>query len=400
MKRMYVVAVCVLLVLGVSAALCQQRQVIGYYPSWQWEKRNNLVNTRTIPYDKFTIINYAFLYPSRDGGIVGVDTLARAEDVILNGDRDKTSGRCIPGTSLADRAHQHNVKVMISIGGWEGSMEFSQIAAEPKKRAAFAHACVRQIVDHGFDGIDIDWEFPGYAEHHGIPADKQNFTLFLQEIRDSLTALGKCTGRSYLLTAALPSGGPNAEYMEIEKIDPILDYLNIMTYDFSGGWSPVSGHNAPLYASRPEDSSLSVDAAFKLYHEKYSIPSRKINLGAPFYARTFGNCVGVNAVHTGPDAEHFADGGAYYYDLLPRMGEFNRFWDEKAKVPYLIAKNFKTFITYDDEESIALKAQYVIDKNAGGLIIWEITADYLPDGSTPLLDAIQTTFRKADKENK
>ena len=400
MKQMYVVAAFVLFVLGVSAAFGQQRQVIGYYPSWQWEKRNNLVNTRTIPYDKFTIINYAFLYPSRDGGIVGVDTLARAEDMILNGERDKTSGRCIPGTSLADRAHRRNVKAMVSIGGWEGSGEFSQIAADPKKRAAFAHACVRQIVDHGFDGIDIDWEFPGYAEHHGIPADKQNFTLFLQEIRDSLTALGKSAGRSYLFTAALPSGGLNAENMEIDRIAPILDFLNIMTYDFFGGWSPVSGHNAPLFADRSEDSSLSVDAAFRLYHEKYGIPSQKINLGAPFYARTFRNCEGVNAVHTGPDGEHFPDGGAYYYELLPRMGEFNRYWDEKAKVPYLLAKNFKTFITYDDEESIALKAQYIIDKNAAGLIIWEITADYLPDGSTPLLDAIQTTFHKSDKGRK
>jgi chitinase len=400
MKRHNIVATVVIIMLSASALIGQQKQIIGYYPSWQWGKRNNLVTTKALPYDKFTIINYAFLYPAHDGGIVGVDTLAHAEDVILNGERDAGNGGYVSGTSLAARAHQHNIKVMVSIGGWEGSLEFSQIAADPKKRAAFAKACVRRIVDHGFDGIDIDWEFPGYADHNGIPADKQNFTLFLKEIRDSLTALEKRTGKSYLLTAALPSGGPNADNMEIEKIAPLLDFLNIMTYDFSGGWSPVSGHNAPLYAGRLEDSSLSVDAAFRLYHEKYGIPSQKINLGAPFYARTFGNCGGIYAAHTGPDGEHFPDGGAYYYELLPRMGEFNRYWDEKAKVPYLLAKNFRTFITYDDEESISLKAQYVADNNAAGLIIWEITADYLPDRKTPLLDAINKIFRVGAKNAK
>jgi chitinase len=375
-------------------AMGQQRQIIGYYPSWKWDKRNNLVNTKVIPYEKLTIINYAFLIPRSDGGIVGVDTLSEAEDHILNGDRDNGMGGHIAGTSLAARAHRHGVKTMVSVGGWEGSLEFSQIAADPKTRSNFAHSCICQIIDYGFDGIDIDWEFPCYVEHKGIPADKQNFTLLLQEVRDSLTAHGKRTGVSYLLTAALPGGGSNAENMEIDKIAPILDFLNIMTYDFYGDWSPVSGHNAPLYAGRPEDSTLSVDASFRLYHEKYGIPAQKINLGAPFYGHTFKNCTGLYAKHDGTDRDHFPDDGFFYHDVLQHRDKFTRYWDEKAKVPYLLGKNFDTFVSYDDEESIRLKAEYVVEKNAAGLIIWEITADFLPDRTTPLLDVINATFQK------
>ena len=384
----------ILVLLAVFPATGQQKQIIGYYPSWKWESRNNLVNIDAIPYEKFTIIDYAFLYPTHDGGIAGIDTLKEIEDRILNGDHDRINGGYVPGTSLAARAHRHGVKVMASIGGWEGSKEFSQIAADPKKRSTFAYSCIRQIIEYDLDGIDIDWEFPGYAEHNGIPADKQNFTLLLQEIRDSLTAYEKQTGKSYLLTAALPSGGSNVENMEVEKIAPLLDFLNVMTYDIYGEWSPVSGHNAPLYAGRSEDSTLSVDASFRLYHEKYGIQAEKINLGAPFYGHTYKNCAGLYKKHGGPDREHFPNDGFFYYELVHHLDKFTRHWDEKAMVPYLIGENFDTFVSYDDEESVKLKAQYVIDQSAGGLIIWEITADFLPDGTTPLLNVINTTFRK------
>jgi chitinase len=77
------------------------------------------------------------------------------------------------------------------------------------------------------------------------------------------------------------------------------------------------------------------------------------------------------------------------------MDKFTRFWDDRAKVPYLINLEWKTFVSYDDEESVGLKAQYVLDRKACGVIIWEITGDSLPDGSTPLLNAISRKFTPA-----
>jgi chitinase len=243
------------------------------------------------------------------------------------------------------------------------------------------------------DGIDIDWEFPCMADHKGTTADKQNYTLLLAAIRDSLTSYGRVTGTRYLLTAALAAGGENAENVEVAKITPLLDWLNIMTYDMAGDWSAVSGHNSALYSRHPGEPS--VDASFHLYHDTYGVPAEKINLGAAFYGHTFSNCTAIFAPHTGSDREHFGRDGANYHSIVERAGEFTRHWDDTAKVPYLTGKTFNTVVSYDDGESIGCKAQYVLDHNAAGLIIWEITGDFFPDGQTPLLDAIHAKFAGA-----
>jgi chitinase len=284
---------------------------------------------------------------------------------------------------------------MASIGGWDGSLGFSHIASTASTRAAFAHASMRLIDLYGFDGIDIDWEFPAYKEHDGVPEDKQNFTLLLQSLRDSLTAHTVLTGTHYLLTAALPAGKEHADDMDIRSIEPLLDYFNIMTYDCFGEWSAVSGPNSPLYGTKGGgDNGPSVDGAFRLYRDGYRVPAGKINLGAPFYAHTFKNCTELYTKHAGEDRDHFSKQGFFYYDIVARMNEFDRHWDDSANVPYLTGKNYPTLVSYDDERSIGLKAQYVVDQKAAGLIVWEITGDYMDDGSTPLLDAIVTKFAR------
>jgi chitinase len=124
----------------------------------------------------------------------------------------------------------------------------------------------------------------------------------------------------------------------------------------------------------------------------YGIPAEKINLGVPFYAHTFSNCTELHAPHAGSDTVHFSKDGAFYYDIVTTMDKFTRRWDDRAKAPYLVSTNWNMLVSYDDEESIHYKAQYVVDNNVRGLIIWEITGDYLPDHRTPLLDVIHATF--------
>ncbi len=373
------------LVVGVSIAglaMAQEREVIGYFPSWKWTSRNNLVTPARIPYDKLAIINYAFFFPLPDGTIAGKDTVG--DDMYLH---------AAPGTRLTDLAHKHGVKVMLSLGGWEDSNNFSAVAADPQLRSIFAHSCVQAIRTYSFDGIDIDWEYPGYVDHKGTPADRQNYTLLLQTLRDSLAAEGSLRGRRYLLTAALPASSTMLSMMEIEKVADILDLLNVMTYDFYGPWEPVANHNSPLYPSEGADSSRCVDAAYRLYNKAHGIPASKINIGVPFYGQTYTRCTALNESHAGPDTTHFSRFGAFYYDIVRQLDKCERHWDGHAKVPYLVSKEWQLLISYDDEQSIRAKAEYVVDKDLHGLIIWEITGDYLPDGSTPLLNAINSVFR-------
>jgi chitinase len=380
---------CLSLVVGISAAgiaSAQEREVIGYYPSWKWTSRDNLVTPAKIPYDKLTIINYAFFYPMPDGTITGKDTVGDA--MYLRG---------TPGTRLTDLAREHGVKIMLSLGGWEDSDNFPAVAADPALRAMFVHSCIKAIRAYGFDGIDIDWEYPGFVAHKGTPADRHNYTLLLQTLRDSLTVEGLLKGRNYLLTAALPTSSTTLAMMEIEKVADILDFLNIMTYDFYGPWDPIANHNSPLYPSAAADSSRCVDAACKLFNRTYGIPASKINIGVPFYGQTYTNCTSLNNSHNGADTTHFSRFGAFYYDIVRHIDKCTRYWDERAKVPYLVSKEWKLLISYDDEESVRAKAQYVVDNNLHGLIIWEITGDYMPDGSTPLLNAIHSVFHPSKK---
>ena len=365
----------------------QTREIIGYYPSWKHQTEKNPLTPAKIPYSKFTIINYAFFFPRPDGTIAGRDSVGDA--LILRGEE-----------SLTALAHNSGVLVLLSIGGWEDSNNFPQVAAHPATRAQFAHSCAERIREFNFDGIDIDWEFPGYADHNGSPADRENFTLLLQTVRDSLDALGRPAGVRFLLTAALPSDRSRAEGMDVREIARILDFVNIMTYDFYGPWDTRANHNAPLYASEGSDSSRSVHGAFMLYHEAYGIAADRINLGVPFYGHTYRDCTALNALHAGSDTAHFPKEGAFYNTIADRMKHFTRRWDDRAKVPYLVSKDWKMIVSYDDEESVAWKARYVVEKGARGLIIWEVTADTMPTGDHPLLDAIVAVFQHSQTRRK
>lgn len=383
----YLYGIC--LTIGLSAGgvmSAQERDVIGYFPSWKWTSRDNLVTPARIPFEKLTIINYAFFYPLPDGRLVGKDTVGDA--MYLRGN---------PGTRLTDLAHEHGVKVMLSLGGWENSDNFPTVASRPSLRAEFAHSCIEAIKAYHFDGIDIDWEYPGFADHGGTPADRNNFTVLLQTLRDSLTAHGSLTGRRYLLTAALPAGAGHLAMIEIGKVSEILDLVNIMTYDFYGPWEPVANHNSPLYPSQGADSSRCVDAVFRLYSRTCGIPASKINLGVPFYGQTYTQCTALNTQHAGADTTHFSKFGAFYYDIVPQMDRYARYWDDRAIVPYLVNCEWKLLVSYDDEESIRAKARYVLEHDIHGLIIWEITGDYLPNGTTPLLNTIHSVFRPSAK---
>jgi chitinase len=364
-----------------ASGMGQQKEVVGYFPSWNWQHKNALMTFDKIPFKKVTIIDYAFWHPLLDGTIAGINP--RGDSLIL------MSGN--GNTSLVSLAHESKVKVMLSIGGWEDSENFPGVASTQTLRTTFAHSCVDAIRKYDFDGIDIDWEYPGYADHKGTAADRTNSTALLLALRDSLDAYGLQIHKKLFLSAALAATVEHLSGYEVERLIPVLDMFNVMTYDYNGSWSPRSGHNSPLYASSEADSIANIDATFKLFTEGFHVPAAKINLGVPFYGHTFAQCTMPGGEYHGVDTTLFPEGEANYYAIVQYVGKY-RHWDDKAKVPYLVVPTSKTFVSYDDEESVKYKARYVVDNHARGVIIWEITADYMPDGKTPLLDALFTTF--------
>jgi len=392
------------ILISLSVKLSAQcKEVVGYYPNWQWYDRNKLVNPQSIDYSKYTIINYCFFNPEIDGSISLTD--AWADENLLLGETDWVNGGYLPNTSIVDIAHNNGVPVLPSIGGWTLSNNMPGIAADPIKRAAFATACVDLITTYNFDGIDLDWEYPGYTPHGGSPADMNNFTLLLQEIRSAIDAYGTSVGKTMTLTIAVGAAADRMDDIDWTSVAATVDIINLMSYDFFGAWDPNTNHNAPLYAPVQGDATFNLDTSIDRLINFYGVDPQKITVGVAWYGRS-ATTVGTPGLHvptTGTaDVTTFAldAGSPLYYNIQDQIGSFTQNWDGQAQVPYLTGNgSLNTFVSYDNEQSIGLKAQYVVDNNLRGAIIWEITGDYLETfpgsgvvAGTPLADTLNSVF--------
>ncbi|GAB5417739.1 MAG: hypothetical protein Crog4KO_25120 [Crocinitomicaceae bacterium] len=378
-------------------------EVVGYYPNWQWYDRNKLVNPQSIDYSKYSILNYCFFKPEADGSISSHD--AWADENLLLGQPDWQNGGYIPGTSIVYQAHSNGVKILPSIGGWTLSGNFPSIAADPVKRATFAQSCVDLIQTYGFDGIDLDWEYPGFVPHNGTPQDKANFNLLLADIRTAIDNYGISIGQDMLLTAAVGAGQDKMENVDWPVASNYLDIINIMSYDFFGSWDATANHNSPLFAPQQGDPQFNLAWSVDQLVNNYNVDPNKITAGVAFYGRSakttgapdlFSPITGQLDLATFPEDE----GTPLYYNVLLKSSQFDEHWDATAKVPYMNGKNgLNTFLSYDNEASIEQKAQFIVDNELRGAIIWEITGDYIETApgsgiisATPLATTLNDVF--------
>lgn len=293
------------------------------------------------------------------------------------------------------KATNPQLKILISVGGWTAE-GFSDAALSDASRDAFARSAVKLIRAHSLDGLDLDWEYPGQsvAGIKSRPEDKHNFTLLLKTLRAQLDAASSDDSRAgdkrYLLTIA-SADREYFDYTEMDKLHVYLDWINVMTYDFFNSLTPTTGHHAGLYRSRfASPSDRNADASVK-QHLAAGIPADKLVLGVAFYGRGF---AGVNPLHYGLNQQYERFEAAHPYaelvrDFIDKQG-FVREWDAQAKAPYLWNAASRTFITYDDPESIAIKAEYARSHHLGGMMFWELSQDYRGE----LLDTIVKTLRR------
>jgi chitinase len=293
------------------------------------------------------------------------------------------------------KAKHPHLKTLISVGGWTDSTGFYATARTAESRATFAKSAAAFANKNGFDGVDIDWEYPGGGGNDkglGGPEDTSNFTTLLAELRKALDAQGKTDGKRYLLTIASPAGGARKR-MELERIAPLLDFINVMTYDFAGSWSKVTAFNAPLYAyGEAEGAKFGGDDAIRAYLAA-GVPAEKLCLGVPFYGRAFGGVKTVGDAHGlgqpfDPKAKlTSADGWGWraistkYGDRIASQGHCH----DNAQVPWLFDPETGLFISYDDPQSLRNKAKYAREQGLGGVMIWELSDD---DAEASLLNAL------------
>eukprot|EP00804_Cyclotella_cryptica_P024464 CCRYP_017568-RB/>CCRYP_017568-RB protein AED:0.03 eAED:0.03 QI:1933/1/1/1/1/0.81/11/100/1752 len=302
-----------------------------------------------------------------------------------------------------------------SIGGWTLSSSFPAVAADPQKRNRFARECVGLIADYGFDGIDIDWEYPGYAPHGGSADDRKNFNELLLAVRVALNEYQTQTGDAPIgggafgLTAALPCGPANIDFLDVSFLSEVLSGMNLMTFDFHNEQEPVTGVNAPLYDQGWGEAGLSVDGCVKNYFQAGAASSaNKISIGVPFYGKTYSYATELNGPHSNTNGLFGGEvdqanwpqdlGTPVFYNMLDTMmkGTMICKRHEPSKTEYAYFKDGSGLVTYDDPQAVCDKAEYVNQNLLGGLFIWELSGDLLESFTTPLLDTIN---RKLEEIN-
>lgn len=342
--------------------------IIGYVGGFR-----GLVNTENIAARKLTHINYAFV------------NVQHNRAVLSNEKTDTINLRKINEL----KAINPELKILISIGGWAWSENFSDAVLTDTSRKAFAVSAVDIIRKYKLDGVDIDWEYPGRPGEEGNvyrPEDKQNFTLMFAAIRKELDKLQKETHQHKLLTTAVGGFEGFLETTEMGKAAKYLDYVNLMTYDFYSDKN--AGHHTNLYTPQDNPTVHSGDKAVKAYVAA-GVPVEKLVMGIAFYGRRFiladstGTGLGGKIV-----SQSFGKGYTFTKDSLINKSGFRAYRDESAKAPYLFNAATREFITYDDEWSVQQKCEYVKTHKMGGVMFWE----YSSDEKEYLLDQINTTL--------
>jgi len=342
----------------------QKKIIVGYVPGFR-----GILDRLSIDANKLTHINYAFIDVQ--------DSMAW----LTNIETDTVNFRILNKLKKVNP----DLKILISIGGWSWSGNFSDAVLTASSRKKFAKTSVGIVANNDLDGVDIDWEYPGQRGDNNVfrPEDKQNYTLMFKEIRKELDELSKKTGKYYELTTAVGASYSYIEHTEMGKAAKYLDYVNLMTYDFyTSGDS--AGHHSNLYPPEDYEKDASAHKTFNLF-VKAGVPVEKLVMGLPFYGRSWimksADKHGINM-----PVEGRARGGGYTYikDSLVDKKGLVRYWDENAKAPYLFNAETNQLIVYDDEESVKLKCEYVIENNMGGMMFWQ----YASDTNEYLLDAI------------
>ncbi|XP_015836951.1 chitinase-like protein 3 isoform X2 [Tribolium castaneum] len=326
-----------------------------YYESWLFEK----FAPEDIDVSICTHINYAFLgiHPN------GTFRLDGSEDIL------KRLG--------ALKSLNPDLKLLISVGGWaEGSTTFSEVAADADKKKTAAESALYYMQTYDFDGIDLDWEYPG--ERGGTPADKENFIDMLTVIREVFDQNG-----GGLVTAAVWAIPQKSSY-NVNSLSKIVDYINVMTYDLHSSADNKTGENSPLYPSSSdsdwERENTNCDASINNWLNSGADPT-KLVLGLGFYGKTYEladpgeHTVGAPTVGPG------VGGGGLGYPEICQLTDWTEAWDDEQQVPY----------KYKGNQWV----QYAKERNLGGVMMWAVDIDD-KDGvcgeKNPLLNAIKNNL--------
>jgi GH18 family chitinase len=389
-----------------------ERNVIGYYTSWSIYDRDYFVNEHDpgvdhIPADKLTHINYAFANTAQDGTILIGDAFADINKAFGNEPAGVPYKGNFQQLQILKQNNPH-IKTLISVVAGSLKNHFSDIMANdpfPSSRQTFCDSLLDFVTTYGFDGADIDWEYPG-----DIGEGDNSFRDGGEDARNFVETLALCKSlfepEGKLLTVATPCNPALYEYygkggeLDLAGMEPHVHWVNLLSYDLHGAFDPVTGHHSQLYlndddpnAGDPIGSRFTQDACVA-GHIVEGMPAEKIHLGVPFYGRSYarvqeavdGGILGLfqpfDGVPKGTwDGGRWGTSGVFDYEdiVLNILPGATPAYDTISEVPTLTwalgRKKGRGFMSYDDRTSVCNKASYADDNNLAGMMLWELSGD-------------------------
>ncbi|KAF5988563.1 42 kDa endochitinase precursor [Fusarium bulbicola] len=316
-------------------------------------------------------------YVESNGAVYSNDTkadLGKDKNTAQSASPDDNVNGGVQQMYILKKAHRH-LKVMLSIGGWNWSTNFTMAASTATTRSNFAKSAVTLMKDWGFDGIDVDWEYPADSD------DANNMVLLLQAVRDELDAYAAsyASGYHFQLSIAAPAGSAHYSRLRLSNLGRVVDYINLMAYDYAGAWSSATGHNANLYPNmdNPQATPFNTDDAVNAYLNA-GVPANKLVLGMPIYARSFLGTSGMGNPYSDVGSSNPTLGsweeGVWDYKALSKL-DLKTMNDEKAQAQYGICHTSQGIYSYDTPEIVKKKVAYLKEKGLGGAMFWEASGD-------------------------
>ncbi|KAI5302745.1 hypothetical protein KEM56_000397 [Ascosphaera pollenicola] len=320
-----------------------------YYPNWKVYngKQPSAIDLRFVSH-----IFYAFALVKEDGTIYLSDPWADLEMPLEDG----TQG-CLRHFTKEKAVHD-GLKLILSVGGANGSEYFASIAGDAGKTATFVQSAKDLAATHNLDGFDIDWEHPTN------PREGDLYATLIERMREAFPA------PRYTLTTALSAGTWVLRNIKLQRVIKSLDFINLMTYDFAGPWCPKSGHHAQLFTANDphdENAALSCQSALQYIHSM-RVPMKKVLLGIPVYGRSFPGTTSIGQTPaSGAEHKEFD-----YCDLpLPDTEEQE---DDSVGAGWCVDES-AGFISYDTPRIVQQKARFARTRDMGGLFYWHAAAD-------------------------
>ncbi|MDQ6419609.1 glycosyl hydrolase family 18 protein [Paenibacillus sp. LHD-117] len=367
---------------------------VTYYTSWSLSEEGRNFKPTDIDVSQITHINYAFAdlcwrkYGSGPAECQNKDVPLQSgyvydgEVIIGDPEFDLVNFESFAAIKETDP----HLKLLVSVGGWSWSNNFSNMAASEVTRRAFADSAVKFIREYGLDGLDIDWEYPVEGGEEGnvhSPDDDINFTKMMHALREAFDAAGSEDGRYYLITIASAQGDNFVVNADLANSSQYLDFINIMAYDYSGSWELLAHHNAPLYYDKnhPRESAARANVSGGVNgHLGGGVPAHKLVMGIPFYGKGWSGCAEggqyqtCTAIPGGTWEAGVFDVADIENNYVGKNG-YVKHWNEASKTAYLWNSETGTFITYNDETSMKYNASFVKSLNLAGVMSWEVSGD-------------------------